>query len=88
LTAFELWHGTRSCWNVLLPSAKVCRNGKTLLFRISMHFDQFIMSSTGTRLPGPLSVKKLKTFFKVFYSLQSCSALTDSSLLRLTTLAL
>jgi hypothetical protein len=27
LTVFELWHGARSCWNVPLPSAKVCRNG-------------------------------------------------------------
>jgi hypothetical protein len=28
---------------VPLPSAKVCRNGKILLLRISMYFDEFII---------------------------------------------
>jgi hypothetical protein len=33
-----------------------------------MYFDEFVMPSTGTRLPGPLAVKKPQNIFlgKVF----------------------
>jgi hypothetical protein len=34
-----------------------------------MYFDEFIMPSTGTRLPGPLAMKKTNIFWKVCYSL-------------------
>jgi hypothetical protein len=34
-----------------------------LLLRISMYFVEFIMPSTGTRLPGPLAVNKPRNVF-------------------------
>jgi hypothetical protein len=54
---FELWHGATSCRNVLLPSANVCRNGETLLLKLSIYLDEFNMPSTGTILRGLLAVK-------------------------------
>lgn len=90
LTAFELWQGARSCWNVPLPSAKVCRNGKSLFLRISIYFDEIIMPSTGTRLPGLLTMKKPQNIFLLEGILQSAEValLSHVHMLHLTTLAL